>query len=95
MTSIQSAMHADHWPDDQDLRRLIISYIQDDPTFWTGLAYAGAVIVVEVHDGIVTLNGFVRSASQRRKVDALVRTLGALGVDNRLRVDGEVASRAT
>ena len=41
---------------------------------------------LEVEDGHVTLNGVVRTKMDRRRADILVRALGALGVDNRLRV---------
>ena len=53
------------------------------------------MIVVEVDDGYVTLTGVVRTASEKRRADIIARALGAVGVDNRLQLDADVARRAT
>jgi CO/xanthine dehydrogenase FAD-binding subunit len=44
---------------------------------------------VEVEDGHVILTGVVRTALDKRRADLLARSLGAAGVDNRLRVAEE------
>lgn len=94
MTSRHPARLASRWITDEELGQLIRSYIDDDPSFWTGLTYAHEMVVIEVQDGIVTLSGLVRSSSDRRKVDTLVRKLGALGVDNRLHAEGEITHKS-
>jgi hypothetical protein len=38
----------------------------------------------------VTLTSIVRSQLERRRADLLARALGALGVDNRLRLEHEL-----
>ena len=72
--------------EDDDFQQLITDRLEEDPTFWTGSGKRRTVITVEVDDGHVTLNGVVRNRMDRRRADILVRALGALGVDNRLRV---------
>jgi osmotically-inducible protein OsmY len=72
--------------EDDDFQQLITDRLEEDPTFWTGSGKRRTVITVEVDDGHVTLNGVVRTRMDRRRADILVRALGALGVDNRLRV---------
>jgi osmotically-inducible protein OsmY len=72
--------------EDDDFQQLITDRLEEDPTFWTGTGKRRTVITVEVEDGHVTLNGAVRTRMDRRRADILVRALGALGVDNRLRV---------
>jgi osmotically-inducible protein OsmY len=65
--------------DDETLRRLITNAFDSDAVFWS--------IVVEVDEGLVTLNGMVRNPAERRRADIIARALGAAAVDNRLRVD--------
>ena len=72
--------------EDDDFQQLITDRLEEDPTFWTGSGKRRTVITVEVDDGHVTLNGVVRTRMHRRRDDILDRALGALGVDNRLRV---------
>jgi osmotically-inducible protein OsmY len=72
--------------DDDQLQQLISDRIDEDATFWTGGGRRRVVITVEVEDGHVTLNGVVRNRLDRRRADILARSLGAVGVDNRLRV---------
>ena len=72
--------------EDDDFQQLITDRLEEDPTFWTGSGKRRTVITVEVEDGHVTLNGVVRTRMDRRRADILVRALGAMGVDNRLRV---------
>ncbi len=79
--------------EDEDLQRLITDQINNDPAFWLGRGRRGAMIVVEADDGYVTLSGYVRTALDRRRADILARALGAQGVDNRLRLQGEVEER--
>jgi osmotically-inducible protein OsmY len=73
--------------EDDDLRQLIADRIDEDPAFWTGTGKRRTHVVVEVSDGEVTLTGVVRSMMDRRRADILARALGALSVDNRLRVE--------
>jgi len=75
--------------EDDDFQQLITDRLEEDPTFWTGSGKPLTLITVEVDDGHVTLNGVVRTRMDRRRADILVRALGALGVDNRLRVLSE------
>jgi osmotically-inducible protein OsmY len=75
--------------EDDDFQQLITDRLEEDPTFWTGSGKRRTVISVEVDDGHVTLNGVVRTRMDRRRADILVRALGAMGVDNRLRVLNE------
>lgn len=70
--------------DDDELQQLITTRIDEDPAFWAGKR--GGTIVVEVDEGHVTLSGVVRGPMERRRADILARALGAVGVDNRLRV---------
>ncbi|HSC29190.1 MAG TPA: BON domain-containing protein [Vicinamibacterales bacterium] len=72
--------------DDDELQRLITERIDEDAAFWSGGARRRTYIVVEVEEGLVTLTGVVRTALDRRRADILARALGAVGVDNRLRV---------
>ena len=73
-------------PRDRALRIRIVSRIEGDPAFWLRRDRPGTLIVVDVQAGGVTLNGYVRTASERRRVEALARHLGAHSVDNRLRI---------
>jgi len=82
--------HADEWLDDDTLQRLITDRIDNDAVFWIGQGKRRTMIMVEVDEGVVTLSGIVRSTTERRRADLLARALGALGVDNRLRLEGEV-----
>lgn len=80
--------------DDDELQRLIVDRIENDTVFWTGRAGRKTMVNVEVNDGIVILTGVVKSRSDRRRADLLARALGALTVDNRLRVTGEAEESA-
>ena len=80
----------DEWLDDEALRRLITDRVDNDPAFWMGRGKRRTMIVVEVDEGYVTLTGIVRSQLERRRADILARALGALGVDNRLRLEHEL-----
>ena len=75
--------------EDDDFQQLLTDRLEEDPTFWTGSGKRRTVITVEVDDGHVTRTGVVRTRMARRRADILVRALGALGVDNRLRVLNE------
>jgi osmotically-inducible protein OsmY len=78
------------WIDDEELRQLILSYLREEEAFRVVVNDPQSLIVVEVHRGIVTLSGMVRSSAERRAADRLVRALGALGLHNRLRVESEI-----
>ena len=91
----RSDPETDEWPDDEALYRLITDGIHNDPVFWTGRGSRKTMIVVEVGEGYVTLNGIVRTALERRRADIIARALGAVGVDNRLQLDNDLAGRAT
>lgn len=80
--------------DDDQLRRLIVDRLENDVVFWTGRGARKAIVNVEVNDGSVILTGVVKSRSDRRRADLLARALGALTVDNRLRVVGEAEESA-
>ena len=73
--------------------RQIIDRLKSDPAFWMARGKRKTMIVVEVDEGYVTLSGFVRSSAEKRLADILARALGALGVDNRLQLEGEVEGR--
>ena len=75
--------------DDDALETLITEKIDTDPAFWESRKSRKTMIVVEVDGGYATLNGVVKSQIERRKADILARALGALGVDNRLRLESE------
>ena len=79
--------------DDDQLQRLILDRIDNDPAFWVRRAKK-TMITVDVEDGFATLSGFVRSASDRRRADILARALGAVGVDNRIQVEGDVSVKS-
>ena len=72
---------------DERLEVLIADSIGTHPLLW------GAMITIEANEGIVTLTGVVLSQSNRHLADLLARTNGALGVDNRLRVDADLAGQ--
>lgn len=78
------------WIDDEELRELILSYFHEEAAFRFVQDDPRPLIVVEVHRGIVTLSGVVRSSVERRAAERVVRALGALGLHNRLRVDSEI-----
>ena len=88
------ASDSDEWIGDDALRRLIMDRIDNDAAFWMGRGKRRTMIVVDVNDGIVTLTGIVRSSIERRRADILARALGALGVDNRLRLEHELNDEA-
>ena len=76
--------------DDDALESLITEKIDTDPAFWESRKNRKTMIVVEVDGGYTTLNGVVKSQTERRKADILARALGALGVDNRLRLESDI-----
>lgn len=76
--------------DDDELETSITDRLDSDPVFWESRKSRKTLIVVEVDGGYVTLNGVVKSQVERRKADILARALGALGVDNRLRVETDI-----
>ena len=78
--------------DDDDLQQRITDHVESDPDFWVGRGRR-MMIVVEVEAGYVTMTGFVKSRVERRKAEIVARALGAVGVDNRLRVEAEVHHR--
>ena len=80
--------------DDDELQRLILDRVENDTVIWTGRGGRKTTINVEVNDGSVILTGVVKSRSDRRRADLLARALGALTVDNRLRVMGDMEESA-
>jgi osmotically-inducible protein OsmY len=76
--------------EDEELQQLISERIDEDPSFWTGTGKSRTEIGVDVNDGHVTLTGVVRTAVDRRRADLLARSLGATGVDNRLKVGDDL-----
>ena len=76
--------------DDDELETLITDRLDSDPVFWESRKSRKTMIVVEVDGGYATLNGVVKSQVERRKADILARALGAVGVDNRLRLETEI-----
>jgi osmotically-inducible protein OsmY len=76
--------------DDDALETLITDKLDSDPAFWGSRKNRKTMIMVEVEGGYATLNGVVKSQVERRKADILARALGALGVDNRLRLESEI-----
>jgi osmotically-inducible protein OsmY len=72
--------------DDDELQELIAERLEEDPVFHLNNGRR-AKIGVEVDGGIATLRGTVRTALDRRRADILSRALGAMTVDNRLRVE--------
>ena len=68
---------------DEELEVLIADSIGTHPML------CGARIAVEAHKRIVTLTGVVRTPLHRHLLDLLARKLGALGVDNRVRVESD------
>jgi osmotically-inducible protein OsmY len=77
--------------DDETLHQVIKEVIYTDAVFNSGPGRKGT-IVIEVHDGVVTLTGVVRNLLEKRRADIIARGLGALGVDNQLEVYGQKAS---
>ena len=73
--------------DDDALETMIIDKLDSDPAFWENRKNRKTMITVEVDGGYAILNGIVKSQVERRKADILARALGALGVDNRLRLE--------
>lgn len=80
----------DNSMDDDELQELVSWRIESDPAFWVGQYTPRSMVVVNVEDGIVTLSGIVRSPRERRLADILARSLGAIGVENRLRVANDI-----
>jgi osmotically-inducible protein OsmY len=77
--------------DDDTLRQVIKEVIYTDTVFSVGRGRKG-VITIDVHDGLVTLSGVVRSETEKRRADIIARGLGALGVENHLQVEGDPAT---
>lgn len=69
---------------DDQLEHLIAESIGNHPKFW------GALILIEVEGGYATLTGIVRTEVDRRRADLLARAHGAIGVDNRLRIEADI-----
>lgn len=78
--------------DDEELQRLIVDGLENDRALWLNRKVRKIMIIVEVDEGYVTLSGIARSPLERRRADILARALGAAGVDNRLRVEGQERS---
>jgi osmotically-inducible protein OsmY len=76
--------------DDDALETLITEKLDSDPAFWETRKSRKTLIMVEVDSGYATLKGVVKSPVERRKADILARALGAIGVDNRLRLETDV-----
>ncbi len=74
--------------EDDHMEVLIAESIGTHPLFW------GALILVEVECGYVTLTGIVRKEVDRRRAELLARAHGARGVDNRLRLDADIRRHA-
>lgn len=74
--------------DDDELQELIADRIDEDTVFHLANGRR-AKITVEVDGGAAILRGTVRTALDRRRADILARSLGAITVDNRLKVEQE------
>ena len=74
--------------DDNHMEQLIAESLGTHPLFW------GALILVEVECSYVTLTGIVRKEVDRRRAELLARAHGARGVDNRLRLEGDIRRHA-
>jgi osmotically-inducible protein OsmY len=81
------------WIDDEDLQRRLVERLESDPALWIERGARESMIFVEVEEGYATLNGIVRSPMARNRADAVARGMGALGVHNRLLLEGEVDER--
>lgn len=75
--------------DDAELEERITDSIETHPHFW------GALILVEVAQGVATLTGIVRHPVDRQRADLLARAHGARGVNNRLLLESDVDRQAT
>jgi osmotically-inducible protein OsmY len=84
------AIETSTWIDDEELRDLLLSYFHEEAAFRFVPDAPQPLIVVEVHRGIVTLSGVVRSSVERLAAERVVRALGALGLHNRLRLESEI-----
>jgi osmotically-inducible protein OsmY len=73
-------------PRDRALRTRISSRIEGDPAFWLRRDRPGTLIVVNACAGCVTITGYVRTAGERTRVEAMARQLGARRVDNQLQI---------
>lgn len=74
---------------DARLEERITDSIETHPHFW------GALILVEVAQGVATLTGIVRHPADRQRADLLARTHGARGVNNRLLLESDINRQAT
>lgn len=74
---------------DDELEQLIAESIGNHPRFW------GALIMIEVEHGYATLTGIVQTEMDRRRADLLARAHGALGVNNRLRLESDMGRQTT
>lgn len=70
---------------DEELELRIADSIGTHPMLW------GALIAIEADHGYVTLTGVVRTEFNRHLADLLARAQGARGVNNRLRVESDLA----
>ena len=75
------------WLDDEQLEDAIAEALEEDP----GLL--GALILIDVERGYATLAGIVRTDMNRRRAGLLARALGALGVNNQLRLESDIRQR--
>lgn len=87
------AQRYEHRITDDQLEQLISESIESHPGFWTSMSRA--FIVVEVERGYATMTGIVRTELDRRLADLIARTHGARGVNNRLRLEADVAKRTS
>lgn len=75
---------------DDQLRASIASRIYRDPLFWNYAIQVHPPIHIIVEHGRVTLTGVVSSVVEKMKAETIARgTFGVLGVENRLRIEGE------
>jgi osmotically-inducible protein OsmY len=65
--------------------------IYTDAVFNAGRRRKG-IMTIEVHDGMVTFTGVVRSALEKRRADIIARGLGAFGVDNQLEIESDAVA---
>lgn len=75
--------------DDAELEERITDSIETHPHFW------GALIQVEVAQGVATLTGIVRHPADRQRADLLARAHGARGVNNRLLLESDINRQTT
>jgi osmotically-inducible protein OsmY len=75
---------------DDSIRYAIAMRIYNDPLFWNYAIQIDPPIHVVVRHGRVTLTGVVLSEVERRKAEAIARSVfGVFSVDNHLRLEGD------